>query len=193
MNTALSDPQLQLAWQTPIVNGLPCPEGAEIAAELPDTLRSHGLLDPASFSFLHGDYCMSNLLYDRRNRIVRTIDPRGRFGDVRFYGDPLYDEAKLAHSFHGDYDFLVHGAMRMTVTPEEAMLEPTFRATHVDVKELFDDWQRDRLREDFRAVRLIEALLFLSMVPLHADRPESQQAFVLRGRELYARATRGDA
>lgn len=193
MSEVASDPTLLLSWQTPTINGLPCPTGTEIIAELSDTLRHHGLLDPRAFSFIHGDYCISNLLYDRRNRIVRTIDPRGRFGEVRFYGDSLYDEAKLAHSFHGDYDFLVNGTMQMRISEKEATLEPTFRATHVDVKELFDDWQRSRLREDFRAVRLIESLLFLSMVPLHADRPESQKAFALRGRELYTRATRGEA
>ena len=34
-------------------------------------------------------------------------------------------------------------------------------------------------------VKLIESLLFLSMVPLHADRFASQEAFLARGLEIF--------
>jgi hypothetical protein len=40
-------------------------------------------------------------------------------------------------------------------------------------------------------VNVIESLLFLSMIPLHADRPRSQTAFLARGLELFTDAVHG--
>ena len=38
---------------------------------------------------------------------------------------------------------------------------------------------------DLARVRLIESLLFLSMIPLHKDHPERQVAMALRGLSLF--------
>lgn len=188
MNESLEDDLLLQAWQVPIVNGAVCPTGIEVVSRLRDDLALTGLLEPGSVAVIHGDFCLSNILYDRRSGVVRLIDPRGRFGGLALYGDPLYDEAKLRHSFHGHYDFLVHELMDVSVSIDSARLEVRLSELQIGIRNMFESWQRDRLGDSTASVRHIEALLFLSMVPLHSDRPDAQIAFILRGRELYAQA-----
>lgn len=49
-------------------------------------------------SCIHGDFCLSNILYDTNNNILKLIDPRGYFGEYGIYGDVKYDLAKMRHS-----------------------------------------------------------------------------------------------
>ncbi len=166
------------------VNGRPCPSLRELIAQLPERLAASGLLEPAPFGVLHGDFCLSNILFDRRSRAVRLVDPRGRFGTFTLHGDPRYDLAKLSHSFNGGYDFLVHGLFAL-VRPAPGRIElRVFEDDgHADVRQQFlQTFLADEATR--RSVRAIESLLFLSMVPLHADRPRAQEAFLARGLEL---------
>lgn len=61
-----------------------------------------------SYSFIHGDLTLSNLVIDREKRLY-LIDPRGKFGETDFFGDPNYDIAKLYYSFIGGFDLLNYG------------------------------------------------------------------------------------
>jgi hypothetical protein len=148
---------------------------------LPAVADAVGLCAPRPLGIIHGDLCLSNILYDRRNGIVRLIDPRGTFGGLPLHGDPLYDRAKLAHSIEGDYDHLVRGLFDVTVAPGAFALDVHLTAGQRAVKELYAARAARRLGADLERVRLIEALLFLTMIPLHADRPRSQLAFLARG------------
>lgn len=166
------------------VNGRPCLSLRSLVEQLPELLQSAGLLSAVPFGVLHGDFCLSNILFDRRSRAVRLVDPRGRFGEFTMHGDPRYDLAKLSHSFNGGYDFLVHGLFSLTrAAPGRIALQLFEDDGHLAVREQFN---QALLPDESarRRVRGIEALLFLSMVPLHADRPRAQEAFLARGLEL---------
>lgn len=144
------------------------------------------LLERDALTVVHGDLCLSNILFDRRTSIVRLIDPRGSFGDgFSIYGDPLYDLAKLRHSFCGDYDHLVHGKFDLAMNIDGVFLETHLTERQRTVKRHAMEWIDNLAGADHRRVQLIESLLFLSMVPLHADKPRSQQAFLARGLELF--------
>ena len=68
----------------------------------------------ACASLLHGDLCFSNILSDASSGVVKTVDPRGRFGATAgIFGDQRYDLAKLRQSYHGGYDFIVNGLYRV--------------------------------------------------------------------------------
>ena len=188
MNESFNDEGLRQAWQLSRVNGVLCPTGAEIVQRLRGDLVAAGLLEPGRVGVIHGDFCLSNILFDRRSGVVRLIDPRGRFGSSVLHGDPLYDEAKLRHSFNGHYDFLVHELGSVSLGMVSAKLEVQLSGLQIEIREMFESWQQARLGDLAAAVRFVEALLFLSMVPLHADRPSAQIAFILRGRELYAQS-----
>lgn len=152
---------------------------------LPVVLQKSAVYDVPEFTIIHGDLCLSNILYDRRSGFVRLIDPRGSFGESGMYGDPRYDLAKLSHSLLGDYDFYVNGLFQLEITPESVLCIPFRRRSHEIIRRLFRNWLLRREGDRYQQIRLIESLLFLSMVPLHEDRPQSQLAFLTRGLELF--------
>jgi hypothetical protein len=124
-------------------------------------------------------------LYDQRNRIVRIVDPRGGFGAYDIYGDPRYDIAKLCHSIEGDYDFIVNSLFSLEQADHELNFNVHLQHKHSQIKSLFRKRLLSKWKINYEQIKLIESLLFLSMVPLHADRFNSQLAFISRGLEIF--------
>lgn len=182
----LTDPGFApFCQETVVINGQPRPGLSAILQDLERTLSAIGLLTREDLSIIHGDLCLSNVLYDRRSGLVRMIDPRGEFGGFDIYGDPRYDLAKLAHSIEGDYDFFVNGLFDLEWHGGEIRYRAHLTQRHSAIKKRLETWLWRRHGGEQRAVRLIESLLFLSMTPLHADNPRAQQAFLARGIELF--------
>jgi len=152
---------------------------------LPDVINKVNLYDLSRFSIIHGDLCLSNILYDQRNRIVRVVDPRGGFGSYDIYGDPRYDIAKLCHSIEGDYDFLVNSLFSLRQNQKGLNFKVHIQNKHKAIKTLFRKRLIEKWQVNYTQIKLIESLLFLSMVPLHADKYNSQIAFIARGLELF--------
>jgi len=59
---------------------------------------------PEQFHLIHGDCTFSNLMFDSFKEEIVLIDPRGYFGETKYYGDKYYDWAKLYYSLIGNYD-----------------------------------------------------------------------------------------
>lgn len=168
-----------------IINDKSCLGLRKMLECLPDVIEAVGLYECDHFTIIHGDLCLSNILYDRGNRIIRLIDPRGTFGVFDIYGDPRYDMAKLSHSVEGDYDFLLNGLFNARWDANRFYFEPHLSDRHYRIKDIFRTRVLNPGMEHYWPVKLIESLLFLSMVPLHADRYSSQQVFLGRGLELF--------
>ncbi len=140
-------------------------------------------LSPTEGSLIHGDLCFSNILYDLRGGICRLIDPRGSFGQAGLFGDPRYDLAKLNHSVRWLYDFIVADLFSVTDDGDfDYELQIFHRAYHADIAAEF----ADQIFAGYAPaeIELITGLLFASMIPLHADRPDRQLAFALRAIEI---------
>lgn len=131
----------------------------------------------------HGDLGFSNILYSKSTGILRLIDPRGAEKEEDLYMDPHYDLAKLSHSICGNYDFINHGLFRLDVGARlqvQLVIDP---APPLWARPLFEE----RLAaHGFSAslIRLYEASLFLSMVPLHIDSPKKVLAFLLNAGQI---------
>ncbi|MFH0702393.1 MAG: sugar phosphate nucleotidyltransferase [bacterium] len=141
------------------------------------------LYDEKDNNIIHGDLCFSNILFDLNNGIIRLIDPRGDWGNNIIYGDIKYDVAKLRHSIAGKYDFIVNDLFVYKL--EEQNIELTFKLTneiHENVSQLFDEYI-DKYY-DIKKIKLIEGLLFISMLPLHNDCFNRQIAMLSRGLEI---------
>lgn len=175
-----------------VINGVRCPGVPVVLEQLSETAERLGMYQADIFTIVHGDLCLSNILYDRRHGIVRLIDPRGGFGRYDIYGDLRYDLAKLSHSVLGHYDFIVNGQFTCDITATGVQLQMHDGAVHRSRRLQFAARILGTDAPHVRRVRFIEALLFLSMTPLHADRPKAQAAFLARGLQLYA-AVAGDA
>ncbi|PCC44090.1 hypothetical protein [Brevibacterium aurantiacum] len=139
---------------------------------------------------MHGDFCFSNIILDSRAGRIRLIDPRGIEGtdSQLLVGDLLYDLAKLAHSAVGFYDLIIAGMFDVEgdLRSGEVTLEIHVSSLQKEIAELF--LSRGFLgvsQGDIKAVMAIVVLLFISMVPLHADVAERQLAFVANAVRIY--------
>ncbi|MBY0384085.1 hypothetical protein K2X05_02910 [bacterium] len=101
----------------------------------------------------HGDLCFSNIfILDKK---IKLIDPRGGSTINDFFIPISYDIAKLSQCIYGNYDGIL------------ANKEVPFKAQRL----LFNKWLYSK-KIDLHWIRLVESSLFLSMLPLHLDRPE---------------------
>lgn len=142
-----------------------------------------GVLAPGVWAPVHGDLFPGNMFFDRRAGRLLCIDPRGSFGMPGIFGDPIYDLAKLSHSFSGYYDAIIAGLFQVTVAPGEFGVVMVLGHQQLLVEEQFAKrlpaWSA-RLGSSPEAVRLVEGLLFLGILPLHAEAPSRQIALVHR-------------
>ena len=126
----------------------------------------------------HGDLCFSNILYDKRTELLKLVDPKGADNAEELWTDALYDLAKLSHSALGLYDFINNDRFTVQLDPSGRLaleiISPVLAAPQQD----FVD-RMEKLGHDIRRIRLYEASLFLSMLPLHMDHPRKVVAFVL--------------
>ena len=134
--------------------------------------------DDTPFSIIHGDLCFNNILFDVNNQIVKLIDPRGEFGEVGIYGDPYYDLAKLRHSIHGGYEFIISDLFDLSNIEKNKFLYTTNK-NYRGLVEYFDKLIVQDYNVEF--VKLIEGLLFISMIPLHSNSRGRQIAMYLTG------------
>ena len=132
---------------------------------------------------VHGDFCLSNILYDLRSRVCKLLDPRGSFGTAGIYGDPRYDIAKLYHSVYGLYDFLINDLFHVSASGDDIRLEIRTRPYHRQIRERFEKVFFPRF--DRREILFLTGLLFASMPALHYDAPSRQVAMYARALELF--------
>ena len=179
----------QIAEQPLMINGQIYPSITEILTALPAVLAQSGVLTGDHFSVIHGDFCMSNVLYDNAQHVMRLIDPRGKFGRFDIYGDAKYDYAKMMHSFSGKYDCIISDMFKVSAdTAGHIDYELDVTGNERQVGALFEQRLREHLGDaaTYRQVQLIESLLFLSMIPLHQDKPQRQKAMLAVGVTKFA-------
>lgn len=171
--------------QNPIrLNGVQVQGILNVQENLATAVERANVCHADSFQVIHGDLCLGNILYDAKHGLIKLIDARGRFGRYDIYGDVYYDLAKLSHSILGRYDFIVSGRARVTESAEGYRLEFKASEYHDTVGQIFLK-HLEQEGFDHRRVRLIESLLFLSMLPLHRDHPSRQMAMALQGLSLF--------
>ncbi len=158
---------------------LPCPLWL-LEKSLP---HLNELLKLPTAHVMHGDFCFSNLLYNPESQSLTMIDPRGSFGAAGIYGDSRYDLAKIRHSLNG-YDHFIQDRFFVRRTENSISLGISFRQDQVELRNVWDSF----LGSSKADVKLIESLLFLSMLPLHSDRPERQMAMYAWGTSLLCEA-----
>lgn len=137
----------------------------------------------------HGDLCFSNILYSKTTDLIRFIDPRGADGDDDLYVSPFYDLAKLSHSIVGNYDFINYGLYRVDLDSDLQLKLVTEPAAPSWAREMFEARLRDA-GFDPALIRLFEASLFLSMVPLHIESPKKVLAFLVNASQILSEVER---
>jgi hypothetical protein len=177
-----------IADQPLVINGTTYPSINAIIAALPTVLDRSGVLVGETLTVIHGDFCMTNILYDHTKHVMRLIDPRGKFGKFDIYGDAKYDYAKLMHSFVGKYDCIIADMFTVDAdTTGRLDYALTVTGNEAAIGDLFAQQLQMQLGPTvYRQIQLIESLLFLSMIPLHKDKPERQKAMLAVGVTTFA-------
>jgi dTDP-glucose pyrophosphorylase len=127
---------------------------------------------------IHGDLCFSNILYDVPNNQYRIIDPRGKWGST-IYGDIKYDLAKLRHSIVGGYDSINSGLFSIEQKENSLKISTLKPSQYEKISNDFDLWISKGW--NLEQIKMIEGLLFISMIPLHNEDLKKQLAFYAVG------------
>lgn len=154
--------------------------------EILPTLVEEKLLktNKESYNIIHGDLCFTNILVENNFRFLRLLDPRGRFGEFDLYGDSRYEIAKILHSIDGNYDLIIEDMFVLEIKENKLYFEITGKRD--EIKELFFTvFAKEQIM--WEEIKLIEALLFLSMIPLHKDYKKRQLAMLATGIQLLDR------
>lgn len=143
------------------------------------------LYSKKEMGIVHGDLCLNNILFDPGNRLFKLIDPRGNFGKGTIYGDVKYDLAKLRFSLVGNYDFIVSDLFKVTVGDQinELRYDNYSDDYHARIGQCLDRLLVER-GYDLSKIRVIEALLYLSIIPHHYDHPDRQKAMFVTAIKL---------
>jgi 5-methylthioribose kinase len=127
---------------------------------------------------IHGDLCFSNILYDIPNNQYKIIDPRGKWGNSVF-GDIKYDLAKLRHSIVGGYDSINNGLFSIDQKDNSLKINILKPTQYEKISNDFDLWISKSW--NLEQIKMIEGLLFISMIPLHNEDIKKQLAFYAVG------------
>lgn len=130
----------------------------------------------------HGDLCFSNILYNHDARLLRLIDPKGAEDEDEMYMNPYYDVAKLSHSICGSYDYFNSDQYEI-VMDYDMHLTLKIDADNKKYVSIFREYLAKN-GFDIRLIRLYEASLFLSMLPLHMDREKKVFGFILNAIDI---------
>jgi len=146
--------------------------------------------DEGDIALMHGDFCLSNILFDFRRGEIKLLDPRGEVatGKPSLFGDARYDRAKLYQSLAGGYDFIVAGCFELERQGDyELRLSVAETTGQREIEALYRDIICDGDVGQVAAAAAGAVLLFLSMLTLHADNQERQWALLANAYRLYQR------
>lgn len=131
----------------------------------------------------HGDPCFSNVLYDQQRYLLKLIDPKGGINEEELWTHPLYDLCKISHSTLGDYDFINNGLYTVGFADNNDLVLHVSHTNHPVLKPIFQQ-HANEMGHNEQIMRLGEASLFLSMLPLHIDYPNKVIAFMLKAKQI---------
>jgi hypothetical protein len=137
--------------------------------------------------YSHGDMCFSNILFDKNTCSIKFIDPKGYHSiENETYRSIYYDLSKLSHSCLGFYDLIVNDLISINLEGKSKLninysLDDKYLKT---ISEHFENFIRN-LGYDLSVIRLYEASLFLSMIPLHQDGEKKMLAQFVQALKSY--------
>ena len=143
------------------------------------------LVNVSQINAIHGDFCFSNIMVGKNkktdNLLIKCIDPRGRFGDEGIYGDPLYDYAKLSHSYSGGYEYIIYDKFKVDYNLPLNEFTIRFSNNNLDnVTKIFEN----NLKVNKSFCKLVEGLIFIGMCSRHYDSEQRQLVMYLNGVRL---------
>lgn len=145
-------------------------------------------MDHGPECMIHGDFCFSNIFFDFRSTSIKVVDPRGELpdGTRSIYGLQSYDIAKLAHSIIGGYDLIIANYVRSEIHGDTMSTDASYyeSARWQRVVKVFADSEIAAI-QSMQGIYCLLTHLFLSMLPLHTDRPDRQATMLAMAHRFY--------
>jgi len=146
-------------------------------------IEDHYQLKQVNNSFLsgyiHGDFCFSNMIFDFRSSKLKVYDPKGWDNVNKSQGPFLYEVAKFCHSCLMNYDNVINDEYNVTKLSQNTYKVDCYFSDKCELKELIKSevlYVHDLKLDDIYYAMFH---LFLSMIPLHSDKPDRQIVFLL--------------
>lgn len=126
-------------------------------------------------------------MYDFRACKIKTIDPRGITvdGELTLYGDFFYDIAKLSHSIIGLYDWIIAGYYEVNIEGNTISFEIDHSSKYEGLQGFFLELMYDEFSLTIENILAMQIQLFLSMLPLHSDDNNRQDALFANAFRLF--------
>ena len=135
-----------------------------------------------SFTVIHGDPTFSNMIIDEDGKPY-IFDPRGYFGEMKIFGDPLYDFAKLYYSVVGNYDQFNQRNFKIKVADKQIDIEINSNGWE-ECEGIFEE----RFRYNMRDIKILHSLIWLSLAGYVLDDYDSILGAYFHGLELFEEA-----
>ena len=123
--------------------------------------------------FSHGDMCFSNILLDEEQLFL--IDPKGADTFEKNFRPIHYELAKISQCLYGHYDLINH--QRFTINESHQLLLenlPTLPLSKTYFESLLI-----QMGTNLPLIRLIEASLFISLLPFHQESEKKLRGFLI--------------
>ncbi len=143
------------------VNGRSIPATSDLLARVPWTRLSEGI--PC---FMHGDLQFDNILYDVATNSFILLDWRQDFGGQVEFGDLYYDLAKLYGGIILNYDYIKLNLLSYTEDEHDIFFDFAQRFQTDNYLRLLSEYVQEK-GYDLIRVRILVALIYLNMSPLH--------------------------
>lgn len=143
------------------VNGRQIPPTSTLLKNVPWDRLSDG-----TPCFMHGDLQFDNILYDATTGTFKLLDWRHEFGGHVEFGDFYYDLAKLYGGIILNYDYIKLNLLNYSETEHGIFFDFAQRFQTDHYIEVLSKYILDN-GYDLTKVRIIVALIYLNMSPLH--------------------------
>lgn len=143
------------------VNGRSIPSTSDLLARVPWERLAEGI--PC---FMHGDLQFDNILYDAATNSFILLDWRQDFGDHVEFGDLYYDLAKLYGGIILNYDYIKLNLLSYCENEHGIFFDFAQRFQTASYLRMLGEYVQEK-GYDLVRVRLLVALIYLNMSPLH--------------------------
>ena len=144
-----------------VIHGRSVPATSELLSQVPWDRLSDGIA-----CFMHGDLQFDNILFDTETQSFMLLDWRQDFGGHVEFGDLYYDLAKLYGGIILNYDFIKLNLLSYTESEQGIAFDFAQRFQTQNYLRQLSEYINANCY-DLTKVRILVALIYLNMSPLH--------------------------
>ena len=133
---------------------------------------------------IHGDLHFENTIYNSDNKKFKLIDHRQSFGNFINIGDIYYDLAKILHGLIVSHEIIRKNMFDVkTLGPNEIKIDIMRRQILLDCERYLYKFCKTN-GYNWWKVKIITALIFLNIAPLHLEPPKYREFLFHLGKLL---------